>query len=105
MGRGYEPVILDEEYSKIQLHHIRMAFSDNIQEVGAFRWKKIFHLFQIFFQIVVVRFQTGAQILYYPPASPNMVPFLRDCVLLFGTRWLFRKTVFTFMQQVWLTFS
>jgi hypothetical protein len=80
--------LLEGEYSEIQFHHVRMAFSDDIQEVGTFRWKKILHLVQVFFHTVIMRFRTGSQILYYPPASPNMVPFLRDCVLLIGTRWL-----------------
>ena len=89
-------LLLEGDYSKIKFHHVRMAFSDDIQDVGVFRWKKIFHLVAVFFGIVAARFQTGAQVLYYPPASPNMVPFLRDCVLLIGTRWLFKKTVFHF---------
>ena len=89
-------LLLEGDYSKVKFHHVRMAFSGDIQEVGVFRWKKIFHLVAVFFGIVAARFQTGAQVLYYPPASPNMVPFLRDCVLLIGTRWLFKKTVFHF---------
>jgi glycosyltransferase involved in cell wall biosynthesis len=88
--------LLEGEYSEIQFHHVRMAFSSDIQEVGSFKWKKIFHLVAVFFGIVAARFRTGSQILYYPPASPNRVPFLRDCVLLIGTRWLFKKTVFHF---------
>jgi glycosyltransferase involved in cell wall biosynthesis len=89
-------LLLEGEYSRIQFRHVRMAFSDDIQEVGVFRWKKVFHLLAVFFGIVAARFRTGAQVLYYPPASPNMVPFLRDCVLLISTRWLFKKTVFHF---------
>jgi len=89
-------LLLEGTYSKIRFHHVRMAFSDDIQEVGVFRWKKIIHLMEIFFQIIRLRFQTGSSILYYPPASPNKVPFLRDCVLLIGTRWLFRRIVFHF---------
>ena len=89
-------LLLEGDYSKVKFHHVRMAFSGDIQEVGVFRWKKIFHLVAVCFGIVAARFRTGAQVLYYPPASPNMVPFLRDCVLLIGTRWLFKKTVFHF---------
>lgn len=89
-------LLLEGDYSKVKFYHVRMAFSDDIQEVGVFRWKKIFHLVAVFFGIVVARFRTSAQVLYYPPASPNMVPFFRDCVLLIGTRWLFKKTVFHF---------
>ena len=89
-------LLLEGDYSKVKFHHVRMAFSGDIQEVGSFKWKKIFHLVAVFFGIVAARFRTGAQVLYYPPASPNMAPFLRDCVLLIGTRWLFKKTVFHF---------
>jgi hypothetical protein len=89
-------LLLEGDYSKVKFHHVRMAFSGDIQEVGVFRWKKIFHLVAVFFGIVAARFRTGTQVLYYPPASPNMVPFFRDCVLLIGTRWLFKKTVFHF---------
>jgi len=89
-------LLLEGDYSKVKFHHVRMAFSGDIQEVGVFRWKKIFHLAAVYFGIVLARFRTGAQVLYYPPASPNMLPFLRDCVLLLGTRWLFKKTVFHF---------
>ena len=42
------------------------------------------------------RFKTKAQILYYPPAGANLVPVLRDFVLLIPCRWLFRYTVFHF---------
>ena len=89
-------LLLEGDYSKVKFHHVRMAFSVDIQEVGVFRLKKIYHLVAVFFSIMAARFRTGAQVLYYPPASPNMVPFLRDCVLLIGTRWLFKKTVFHF---------
>lgn len=87
---------LDGEYSRFRLTQVRMAFSNEIQEVGRFRLKKLSHLFAVFFRIVLARFQTRSRVLYYPPASPNMVPFLRDCILLIGTRWLFEKTVFHF---------
>lgn len=87
---------LEGIYTKIKIHHVRMAFSNDIQEVGAFRWKKLFHLFHVILSILVARMKTGASILYYPPASPNKVPFLRDCVLLIATRWAFGHTVFHF---------
>jgi hypothetical protein len=44
--------LLEGDYSKIRFYHVRMAFSDDIQEVGVFRWKKICHLVAVFFSIV-----------------------------------------------------
>lgn len=87
---------LDGEYKKIELHHVRMAFSATIAEVGGFRWHKMRHLLILIVQIIRTRLQTGADVLYYSPASPNLVPFLRDCAILISVRWLFKKTVFHF---------
>lgn len=88
--------LLQGQYQKLELHHVRMAFSEEIGEVGGFRWKKVFHLATLIAQIVAARLRHRTTTLYYPPASPNMVPFLRDCVLLIATRWMFQRTVFHF---------
>ncbi len=88
--------LLEGSYRQIRLHHVRMAFSEEIAEVGGFRWKKVTHLFSVLIRIIAARLRTKSPVLYYPPASPNMVPFLRDCVLLICTRWMFPRTVFHF---------
>ena len=88
--------LLEGSYRQIRLHHVRMAFSEEIVEVGGFRWKKVTHLFSVLFRIIAARLRTKSPVLYYPPASPNMVPFLRDCVILITTRWMFPRTVFHF---------
>ena len=89
-------LLLDGSYRDIRLHHVKMAFSEEIKEVGAFRWRKLPYLIGLVFRIVAARFRTRAPVLYYPPASPNMVPFLRDCVILLATRWMFPRTAFHF---------
>jgi len=89
-------LLLDGDYRSIELRHVRMAFSEEISEVGGFRWKKIFHLATLILQIAWNRLRWRTSTLYYPPASPNMVPFLRDCAILIATRWMFRHTVFHF---------
>jgi exopolysaccharide biosynthesis WecB/TagA/CpsF family protein len=88
--------LLEGSYRQIRLYHVRMAFSEEIEEVGGFRWKKVTHLLLVLFRIIATRLRTKSPVLYYPPASPNMVPFLRDCVLLICTRWMFPRTVFHF---------
>jgi glycosyltransferase involved in cell wall biosynthesis len=88
--------LLEGSYRQIRLHHVQMAFSQEITEIGCFRWKKVTHLFSVLFRIIAARLRTKSSVLYYPPASPNMLPFLRDCVLLICTRWMFPKTVFHF---------
>jgi glycosyltransferase involved in cell wall biosynthesis len=83
----------------VQLHHVRMAFSDNMDQVGRFQLGKVFHLFGLIFRILFARFRWKAQVLYYPPAGPNTVPLLRDLVILTATRWLFAQTVFHFQAS------
>lgn len=88
--------LLDGQYERIALHHIRMNFSRSIDEVGSFQGRKLFVLLRTLIQILIGRWRSRAEILYYPPAGPNFNPVIRDIFLLIGTRWLFRHTVFHF---------
>jgi glycosyltransferase involved in cell wall biosynthesis len=81
---------------KLVLHHVRMAFSEDMESVGKFAFRKVWVLFTTILRIWLARFRHGTPVLYYPPSGPNKVPVLRDIVLLCATRWLFRKVVFHF---------
>ena len=81
---------------KIQLVHVRMAFSREIDEVGKFQFRKLAELSRIIVRIAIARFRHGARILYYPPAGPTRNAVLRDVAILLATRWLFAKTIFHF---------
>lgn len=87
---------LQGEYSRIEIHHLRMAFSQEIEEVGRPGWGKVIQLFRLILRIFVARFRLKPDVLYYPPAGPNLVPFLRDAVILIAVRWMFSRTVFHF---------
>ncbi len=89
-------MLIDGPVAGVDIHHVRMAFSDSMNEVGRFQISKVVHLFSLIVRIVSMRFWSGASILYYPPAGPNRVPLIRDIVLLLCTRWMFRKTIFHF---------
>jgi glycosyltransferase involved in cell wall biosynthesis len=88
--------LLDGQYSGVRLHHVRMTFSRSIDEVGTFQIRKVWLLVNTLVQIIVGRLKSRATILYFPPAGPTLIPVLRDIVLLVGTRWMFRYTVFHF---------
>jgi len=83
-------------YETLELHHVRMGFSDDIQQVGQAGLGKVFHLVGLVFRTLRARFRTGAKVLYYPPSGPNIVPFLRDCAFLILVRPFFSRTVFHF---------
>lgn len=88
--------LLDGKYEGIRLHHVRMKFSRTIDEAGAFQLRKLLLLFITWAQIVLGRLKSRARILYFPPAGPTLIPVIRDIILLLGTRWMFRYTVFHF---------
>ncbi len=89
-------MLLDGKLPGVSLYHVRMAFSEDMNQVGRFRIGKLAHLAVVIFSIIYYRFRYGIRIIYYPPAGPNLVPLLRDIVILLSTRWLFPKTIYHF---------
>ncbi len=88
--------IVDGDYARIAVRHVPMTFSRSIDEVGAASIRKVPHLLSTIARILWCRYRYSADVLYYPPAGPNVVPVLRDIVILIATRWAFRRTVFHF---------
>ena len=88
--------LLEGTYCAIRLHHVPLAFSRVMSEVGRLRLSKLVHLPFVVGRIWQIRVRYGAQVLYYPPAGPHIVPIMRDIGVLLPTRPLFRTTVFHF---------
>lgn len=80
----------------VELIHARMDFSVEIHEVGKVKAGKFLRLISLIASILRIGVTRRPDVLYYPPAGPNMVPVLRDIAILLATRWLFRRTVFHF---------
>jgi glycosyltransferase involved in cell wall biosynthesis len=89
-------LMLDGKYQRVQLFHVRLAFSGEMNEIGKVRIKKLWHLLVVIGAIVYARFRHAIPILYYVPAGPERVPMYRDLAILLCTRWLFKKTIFQF---------
>ena len=79
---------------RVELYHVRMAFSTSMDDVGRLRPGKLWHLMGLVGRILWLGASRRFDILYYPPAGPNRIPMGRDIALLLATRWLFRKTIF-----------
>ena len=93
------------EYEGIEVSHVRMAFSAEMADVGRFQARKLLHLLTVVVRVLWQRFRTGAKVLYYPPAGPDLVPVMRDLAILLATRWAFDATVFHFhaggLSEIW----
>ena len=88
--------LLNMSLDKVQLYHVRMAFSKSVSSVGSFQLGKLFHMVAVVGRIILCQFRYRIDTLYYMPAGPNMTPVLRDIFILTFTRPLFKKTVFHF---------
>lgn len=88
--------LLEGRFTRVHMDHVRLAFSEEMSEVGKFSFKKIGVLFSTILAIWKARSKHGSQVLYYPPSGPNLVPIIRDIILLLSVRWCFRQVVFHF---------
>ena len=70
--------LLDGRYTRIRLHYVRMAFSDSIDEVGAFKWRKLGHLAATILRVAWARVTTGIPSI---PAPAVGVFACRACVV------------------------
>src|SRR5690606_10050954 len=73
--------MLQGRYEGVVLHHVRMGFSETIEDVGGFRLRKVVELVRVIGRIVAGRLVHGARVLYYPPAGPSRLAMLRDMVI------------------------
>lgn len=89
-------MLVDHEWSNWETAFERMAYSDGIDEVGRFRWRKIGHLFELTRRVRTHLKENPGTVLLYPPASASWLPFLRDVYFLRRTRRFARGTAFIF---------
>lgn len=86
--------LLQGRYRQVDLHHVRLRYSDDMDSVGKFAFRKVFVLFTTILEVWAARFRHRTPVLYYPPSGPNMVPVLRDIIFLCAVRPFFKWTVF-----------
>lgn len=87
-------LLLDGAYQNIELVHVRMNFSRELNSNGRLKLGKIWELFRVVVAIYRAKYLLRPDVLYYPPSGPNYVPVIRDIFILCATRRLFNKTVF-----------
>jgi glycosyltransferase involved in cell wall biosynthesis len=85
--------LFDADLYPIEKHLLEIRSSKDLQEVGKASWKKVFGLFSLVARCILLRFQTGASVLYYTPGSAHLVPFVRDLVFLGLCRCFFDRVV------------
>ncbi len=86
--------LFDQRWEGLKVRYLRMAYSHSESEVGRFRIRKIFHLISLVIKSWFILIKNRPCCLYYPPASPNRTPVIRDVVFLLLVRPLAKDTIF-----------
>ncbi|MDP9343346.1 MAG: glycosyltransferase family 4 protein [Actinomycetota bacterium] len=87
--------LLDSRMPDVTLAHVRMAYSDSIEEVGRLRIRKGAHLASVIWRTLSAIRRFRPDVVYYPP-SPRPVPLVRDAVTLLAIRPFCPRIVFHF---------
>lgn len=88
--------MLNHKYNAVELFHVRMNFSKEMNERGKLSFYKISHLIDIIVRALLLKFKHNIEILYYPLSNSPKVSVLRDMIILGITRLFFKKTIFHF---------
>ena len=89
-------LLFDHKWTDQKIYFLRMNYSHSETEVGRFSFRKVFHLFILIIKTLALLIRRFPCVLYYPPASPHMVPVIRDIFFLIIVRPFAKGTVFHF---------
>lgn len=89
-------LLFEAEWKPFEVRRIRMAFSEDIEEIGRFQTAKLFHIFALWGEVRKAVAKRNDAVLLYPPASPNWIPLLRDLLLLPPLRRRFHKLIYIY---------
>ncbi|MGD9420004.1 MAG: glycosyltransferase family 4 protein [Verrucomicrobiota bacterium JB025] len=89
-------LLFDHDWPEFEVERLRMEFSEEMQEVGRFQWRKLAHLWELIRKARRYLKANPGTVLFYPPASAKWVPFIRDVFFLGCVRRLAGSTVFIY---------
>ena len=87
--------LVDATWTWCKKVFVRMNFSEEIGEVGVFKFKKVRELFGLLNRVRQSK-QARFDLAYYPPAGPNRIPIYRDIIILFYLRLASKKIILHF---------
>jgi glycosyltransferase involved in cell wall biosynthesis len=89
-------ILFDHDWPDFDVECIRMDYSEDMDEVGRFSFRKIGRLFRLIAQTRRSLGRNEDSILLYPPASAKWIPFLRDVLFLGCVRGKASRVVFIY---------
>lgn len=86
--------VLDKHHFNFK--HIKLDFSEELNDMGALTITKLFKLLKIFLQLLWQMLVFKPHYIYYPPAGPTRNAVYRDFILLFPVKLFGFKRIFHF---------
>ncbi len=88
--------LVDAKWDWCEKKHVRLNYSEKISDVGKFGFSKVITLLTVILKVLKERLKGKIDLIYYPPAGPNRIPFYRDIITLLFIRRTTNKIVFHF---------
>ncbi len=77
----------------IECYHVNSRYSDDLEDVGSFRWEKIWLVFRYCAEAIWCRLRYGVRVLYYVPAPGKRGALYRDWLVMLLCRPFFRHVI------------
>jgi len=82
------------EHSEFEVFHVNARVSNDMEDIGGFRWEKLQRLLGFCWKAIQIRFRHGPMDWYYVPAPAKKSAILRDWVVMLLVRPWFHRTIF-----------
>lgn len=79
--------------SAIECYHVNTQYSENLEDVGLFRWEKVLLVFYYCLEAIWCRFRYGIEGFYYVPAPGKRAALYRDWIVMLLCRPFFRRFI------------
>lgn len=88
--------LFQHKYEAVKFYHVELGISNSSDEHGKISLRKTIMLPIILVKSIYYKYRFQIDYLYYPPASPSLIPFYKDAFLLIILRKVFRKIILHF---------
>lgn len=83
-----------EDGRGIECYHVNAQYSDDLESVGSFQWKKVLLVLRYCSEAIWCRFRYGIHVFYYVPAPGKRAALYRDWIVMLLCRPFFRRMVY-----------
>ncbi len=78
----------------VQCYHVNARVSDNMEDIGAFRFGKLLLILRYCFEAIWCRFRYGVRTFYYVPAPGKRAAVYRDWIVMLLCRPFFSRLIY-----------